>query len=247
MIRYKTPRKTPDLYSDELFSEIYTAFKPKSHADEEVFKECLERAAESFLRNKSDNNKRFTEKRQEEEFQKLSNYLRKAKEKYLETTNSAQMGSFRFMSALGSLKPSTKKHEEHKRLLFSIVQDGYFQYPENIGVLLEVLEQAALETKNQDYIFAKKDKTSLVLVWLWKFSDVWDEYSSITLSEGRYEEGKYRSKAMEILEAIIAPINAKLDGKDKITNSQIAEAIITYREKKKTEMPFDPLDYFQEL
>lgn len=237
-IKWSHPRNTPDLYSDSDFANICKKLGISNSKNKKLFKECVERAAQDFIKWQKDNSKKLTLSQETKALEKLAQHLKKSKKAYEVISEESQMSVFRFFHGFKNLK---NKHKSEKEFLLNyIIEDGYFLKPEKIKNILEMLENVALEASKQPSIFLKKNKTNLVLQWLWGFSDEWEELSGIKISEGRYgeKELKYISPAMEVLDELAVPL--------KISNSQIAEAIKVYREKKKTEVPFDLEDYFQE-
>ena len=240
MKRWLHPRKEPNLYSEELITEILKDLKFKDLSKREDFHENLERAANRFMKSKEKNAVKLTKAAQTRSLKELAKHLKKSKQAYIKISKISRSSIFRFYEGLRNCET---EHSKEKDLIYDYATDEYILKPERIEHILEVLEKAALEAVQQRPVFIKRNKTILVLNWLWNFSDEWEECSDIKISEGRFEEGldnpKYDSPAMRILEKIAAPLD--------ITNSQIAEAIKMFREHKKTEIPFDPDDYFQEI
>lgn len=237
MITFKTPRNASDLYSKNHFSSICDRLGVSDPKQQEMFKELIERGSQDFLKRQKDNSKKLTPTQETKAFKKLAQHLNKSKKAYAEIAEVSHMSVFRFFKGLSETE--TKHMEEKSFILDSATDNKIFLKPNVIKNILEILEEAAIEASNQSPIFLKKNKTNLVLQWIWYFSDEWEEISDIKISEGRYDEKelKYVSPAMQILDELAKPLG--------ITNSQIAEAIKVYREKKKTEIPFDPEDYFQ--
>lgn len=237
-IKWSSHRTTLDLYSNNDFEDICKKLDISNSENKKLFKECVEEAARDFIKWKKDNSKKLTPAQETKAFKKLAKHLNKSKKAYENISEKSQLSIFRFFDGLNKCKT---KHIEEKEVLLNCATDKriILKSPA-IKNILEILEGAALEAAEQPPVFLKKNKTHLVLQWLWSFSDEWEEISEIKISEGRYDEKetKYISPAMAILDQLAEPLD--------ISNSQIAEAIKIYREKKKTEIPFDPEEYFQE-
>lgn len=202
---YGLPRKTPDLYSSELYEEICSELNIKDHLHKKYFKETIERAALSFLNSKEKNDVRFTKVEEKKELQKLSSYLKKSNDLYKKISDRSQMTSFRLLEGL---QKSEISHNETKEVIMALVYDGIFVNSKAIGNILSVLLQASENAIESDYAFSRENKTELVLQWLWFFSNDWEEISKMTISEGRYDEAllKYDSPAMRILDKLAKPL-----------------------------------------
>lgn len=231
MINFVPAHKMADLYSDEVINEIHSDLKMESLDIKADLKKLLERSAQEFVSRKQAQKSQFTEGEEIKKLHQLAKSLNKSNSLFTEISETSRLSIFRFYEGLDNCRANSP---QTKQVMLDNCYDGFFLRKKFISEVLNVLECAALEaTKDHQFRFSKSNNTNLVLHWLWSFSDFWDEYSMVTLSEGRWEDGKYDSPAMKILDKIIAPLNLHLPDADRITSSQLAEAIKLYRDKKK--------------
>lgn len=213
IIKHGPKRETPDIYSKETYNQICDALGIKDNQQKIYFKETLERAALSFIKQQKRNNNRLTNYKEKDEFKKLAKSLNKTRKIFDKLCNSEQMSNYRFFDVFNL---NDKKDSFNNP----------FANSKEISEFFKALENQAIQTKDNIYFFGKSNKTQLTLNWLWRFSDDWEEISDVTISEGRYDEKelKYVSPAMRVLDILAKPLG--------ISNSNIAEAIKIYRVKK---------------
>ena len=242
MVKF-SPARTHDLYTSEQINKICSALGFPSHKQIAEMHEYLEHAAITYFRKKASQKTKLTDAKERLRFKQLANYLHKAKKAYFDISEVSQGSVFRFYEGLA--KCQNPYHDELS-LIREKTHEGFILKPKFISRFLDVLESAALEGMNKSSLkFKKKTDTHIVLIWLWEFSDFWEEHSNIIISEGRYDEKKTKnlSSALKILEEIAHPINQKCALADRITNSQIAEAIKMFRKNKLTEEPLSAEDF----
>jgi hypothetical protein len=240
MIKFYPAIKTPDLYSSELINEIYIDLGLGAEEQKTDLKEYMEHSAADYIRRSEEESHSLTRKQEDKKINQIANHLRKSIKLFKEIPD-AKPSRVRFPL-------SQREKDELEQADVPVPERNWGTYPlgkykESIAYIEEMLREMTEENVNR---FSNSTKTTLVLQWLWYFSDFWDEHSSVTLSEGRFNADKYESSAISILTKMIGPINEQIsDVNCRITNSLLAEAIVAYRGNKKTEAPFDPEEYFQ--
>lgn len=192
--------------------------------NQKILMKAIEQATENYLESQKRHEKRFPEKKENEKLKQFENYLKKAKKAYIELSEDSEDSIFRLHAGLKNSKNKDVNKLEKEILEKLISQNGILK-PEKIKNILEVLENSAKQAQKEEYQLQKLNRTQQALFWLWGFSEEWEEYTDITLSEGRYDETlqKYDSPAIRILEEL-APSG--------ISNSILAEAIKLYRKEK---------------
>ena len=223
--KYSPPRKTPNLYSDELYNEICDDLKVKESEQKLYFKETIERAAVSLLESKQRNKDRLTDSQEKSELLRLANSLQKSQKIFNSLFAPSQMTRFRVFT---SIKPKKTKREEENEKILREIFGQYHANPDAINLALKALEETFRDAQKHYYSFGKENKTNLVLQWLWYFSDDWVEISNIRFAKNQ----DYDSPSLRVLKKLIKPINSLLIEEDKITESMLEQAVIKHKKYK---------------
>lgn len=226
MIRFSRPRTTKDLYSTELIHEIANDLgitDPEKIVD---LKEILERAALNYIRNKKRQGGQYTEAKENKELLRFSKSIEKSKEILKKLFLSANGAEFRLLHSIQSLQISNPKE---RSALLDLIQcgNGIVDF-EALIRLLDAIQTSANLASKENHIFSKKNDTEIVLQWLWEFSDFWEAFSLVKISEGR----EFNSPAIRILNKITSPINKIVSIQNRILASLIGEAIKLHRKSR---------------
>ncbi len=79
IIRHSPPRKTPDLYSDDLYDGICVGLGVQDEQQKIYFKETIERAALSLIKAWKENPQKFTDSEEKYELKRLAKSLKKSR------------------------------------------------------------------------------------------------------------------------------------------------------------------------
>ena len=159
IIKHWPPQKTPDLYSEELYNEICNDLGVRDDKQKGYFKETLERAALSLIRNWKDNPKRLTNAQEKYELKRLENSLRKAHNILDKLCNEEHLGRFRLF---GGFKLERSEEEQKQMAILKEVFGDYHKNPMAISLALEALEKTALHHCQIRNIEAFKTESTLI-------------------------------------------------------------------------------------
>jgi hypothetical protein len=234
IIKHNSPRKTPDLYSEELYNEICSDLGVQDNQQKIYFKETIEQAALFLIKIWQKNPKKLTDGEEKAELKRLAKSLKKTRKILDELCNKEHLGKFRLFGAMNLNK--TPDEIETTKILKEIL-GSYHTNTQAISFAFEALEKTALNAVKNNCVFERENKkTTIVLQWIWKFSDDWEEISNIRFAKGV----DYNSPSMRILKKMIDPINEELLGKKpedesekKITDSMIEQAVIMHKQYQK--------------
>lgn len=239
MIKYSPARKSKDIYSNELASEIANDLGINEADKISALKEILEEAYLYYVDAKLRQSRQATSKKEDKELLRFSKNLEKSikiLEKLFETSTGS---SFRIINEIKNLKTI---HEKEQAAILNLIRENKFCiYSDRIISLLDIIAVSAKNASKADHIFEKETDTEIVFFWMSNFIDFWEAFSKIRISEGRYEgEGIYDSPALRIIEKIIKPLNNHISDSSKITLSLVSEAIKLYRRDHDPETDFNP-------
>ena len=212
------------IYTQEIFDKIASALGIVTHPERDEFKNELERAARFYVNMVKLNNAKLTEGKERKKFAQLAQHLEKSKKLYAEIRPSIH----RFY---GGLYSCSSTYDEVYSWMMEATHDEFIFKPQFIEGIFDVLENASRQAMgNTSLRLAKNNKTDGVFFWLSQFADCWQKLSKIKLSAGRYykETKTQKSKAVDVLVLIAAPLNKLVSPNDKITESKLAETLKLY-------------------
>lgn len=234
MIKFFPPRKSKDIYSIGLISEIANDLGIKDPEKISDLKEILEQASLSYQKSKKNQARQYTETKEDKELIRFSKSIEKSHRILKDLFDVSLGSSFRFIDSIRNLKTA---HLKEKSALYELIHEKeFFIDKKTILSLLEIISLSAKSATKSDHIFTKQTDTEIVFNWLCEFSDFWEAFSKITISEGR----EYDSPAIRIIIKIIEPINKTVIAKDIITPSLISEAIRIHRKNSNPDSDFNP-------